>query len=90
MAVDINDLEPSFDGTEEGQWLAANSYRFGFILRYPKEKEGITGYDYEPWHFRYLDLKLAKEVCQSSLTYDEFYARFLRKKDYNDIGNEVF
>lgn len=73
LAVDINDLEQTFELTSEGRWLAVNSYRFGFILRYPKGMEHITGYDYEPWHFRYLGRRLAEEVYQSRLTYDEYY-----------------
>lgn len=76
-AVDINDLEQSFEETAAGIWLAANSYRFGFILRYPKGKEHITGYDYEPWHFRYIGKKYAKEVYSLGITYDEYYIRYL-------------
>ncbi|MDF2539974.1 MAG: yodJ [Herbinix sp.] len=77
LAVDINDLEETFELTPEGKWLAAHSYRYGFILRYPKNKEHITGYSFEPWHFRYLGVDLAVEVYQSGLTYDEFYVRNL-------------
>jgi D-alanyl-D-alanine carboxypeptidase len=72
LAVDINDLEKTFEAAPEGRWLANNSYRFGFILRYPQSKESITGYDFEPWHFRYLGKELAKAVWNSGLTYDEF------------------
>jgi D-alanyl-D-alanine carboxypeptidase len=77
LAVDINDLEQTFEDTQEGRWLAINSYQYGFILRYPKGKEHITGYDYEPWHFRYLGLELARDVYRSNLTYDEYYIRQL-------------
>ena len=77
LAVDINDLEETFEATPEGRWLADNCYRFGFVLRYPKGKEGITGYSYEPWHFRYLGLYLAEAVYQSGLTFDEYYIRYL-------------
>lgn len=77
LAVDINDLETSFETTPEGMWLKDNSWKYGYILRYPKGKEWITGYDYEPWHFRYLGISLAKLVCESELTYDEYYTRFL-------------
>jgi D-alanyl-D-alanine carboxypeptidase len=72
LAVDINDLEESFADTTEGRWLAANSYVYGFVLRYPKGKEGVTGYAYEPWHFRYLGKDLAGKVYHSNLTYDEY------------------
>ncbi|MHB8129460.1 MAG: M15 family metallopeptidase [Mobilitalea sp.] len=77
LAVDINDLEQTFEATPEGRWLAANSNRYGYILRYPKGKEHITGYDYEPWHFRYLGHELADKVYHSGLTFDEYYARYL-------------
>lgn len=77
LAIDINDLEQTFEETPEGRWLAENSYQYGFILRYPKGKEAITGYDYEPWHFRYLGKDLAQAVYYSKLTYDEYYARYL-------------
>lgn len=75
LAVDINELEESFEETLSGKWLAANSYKYGFILRYPKGKEVITGYSYEPWHFRYLGKRLASNVYLSGLTYDEYYVR---------------
>lgn len=73
LAVDINDLEETFADTEAGRWLAKNAYCFGFILRYPKGKEDITGYDYEPWHFRYIGKYLAERIYRSDLTYDEWY-----------------
>lgn len=79
LAVDINDLEETFELTSESRWLKVNAHRFGFILRYPKGKEYITGYNYEPWHYRYLGKSLAEAVYYSNLTYDEFYIRFLYK-----------
>jgi D-alanyl-D-alanine carboxypeptidase len=79
LAVDINDLEETFADTPEGIWLADHSYKYGFILRYPKGKEYITGYNYEPWHFRYIGTLLAEKLYQSGLSYDEFFVRFLRE-----------
>ena len=76
LAVDINDLEETFADTEAGRWLAVNAHSFGFILRYPKGKEVITGYDYEPWHFRYLGKYLADRIYKSGLTYDEWHDTF--------------
>lgn len=81
LAVDINDLEPTFEHTQEFKWLVANSHIYGFILRYPKGKEKITGYDYEPWHFRYLRRELAETVYYSELTFDEFYSRYLVRQN---------
>lgn len=58
--------------TPEGKWLADNAHKFGFIIRYPKGTEHITGYQYEPWHIRYLGKDLALKVFESKLTYDEY------------------
>lgn len=65
-------LTTSFGESEEGQWVAQNAPRFGFILRYPKGKEDLTGYLYEPWHFRYIGEK-AQEITESGLTLDEYF-----------------
>lgn len=54
LAADLNLVDTSFENTKEGKWLANNCYKYGFILRYPKGKESITGYIYEPWHFRFI------------------------------------
>ena len=77
LAVDINSVSESFAKTKEGKWLANNSYKFGYILRYPKGKEDITGYSYEPWHFRYVGVKVATAVYESGLTFDEFHAMYI-------------
>ncbi len=77
LAVDINELEQTFAATPESRWLVQNAYQYGFIMRYPKGKEWITGYDYEPWHYRYLGKELAEKVLLSDLTYDEYYVRYL-------------
>ncbi|MDN7244604.1 D-alanyl-D-alanine carboxypeptidase family protein [Planococcus shenhongbingii] len=65
-------LSTSFAETEEGKWLAANAHKYGFILRYPKGKEHITGYQFEPWHFRYLGTEQAGKVKNSGKTLEEF------------------
>ena len=72
LAIDINDLVESFADTPAGRWLAKNAVDYGFILRYPKEKSDITGYSYEPWHFRYVGTELAKMIDDSGLTLEEF------------------
>ncbi len=54
LAADLNLVDTSFENTKAGKWLAKNCYKYGFILRYPKGKESITGYIYEPWHFRFI------------------------------------
>ena len=70
----------NFDKTNEFAWLNKNAYKYGFILRYPKDKENITGYIYEPWHYRYLGITLAKKVYESGLTYDEYYLKYIKKR----------
>ena len=72
LGIDINVAGDSFGYTPESKWLAANCWRYGFIIRYPKGKQDITGYKYEPWHVRYLGKSLAKEVFDSGLTLEEF------------------
>lgn len=66
-------LETCFSETPEGQWLAANAYKYGFIIRYPKDKQTITGYQYEPWHVRFVGKELASEIHKTNLTLEEFF-----------------
>ncbi|MBT2571570.1 D-alanyl-D-alanine carboxypeptidase family protein [Planococcus sp. ISL-110] len=65
-------LKESFEATKEGKWLAANAHNYGFILRYPKGKETVTGYMHEPWHYRYLGSELAGQVKDSGKTLEEY------------------
>jgi hypothetical protein len=67
-------LEPCWGDTPHAQWLAANAYRFGFIVRYPDGKTDITGYEYEPYHMRYVGIELATEMHNSGITtLEEFF-----------------
>lgn len=72
LTMDLDSLEQSYGNTPEGIWLAENCYKYGFIIRYPKGKDEITGYAYEPWHVRYLGKSTAKLVYNSGLTLEEF------------------
>ncbi len=72
LAFDVNSLSQSFENTAEGRWLAANCHNYGFIIRYPKGKESVTGYMYEPWHIRYLGTGTAAAVHNSGLTLEEY------------------
>lgn len=77
LAVDIaksgsSNLNSRFASTDEGQWVDANAYRYGFIVRYPEGMEDITGYSYEPWHIRYVGKAYAQEIFESGLTMDEY------------------
>lgn len=66
-------LNQSFGDTEEGLWLKENCYKYGFIIRYPKDKEEITGYSYEPWHCRYVGKEIAEYIYENNLTLEEYY-----------------
>ncbi len=65
-------LEETFEATREGRWLLQNAGRFGFVLSYPSGKEAVTGYAYEPWHYRYLGVETARAVNASGLTLTEY------------------
>ena len=73
LAFDINYADYRFKNTAEAKWLAANAYKYGFILRYPEGKESITGYMYEPWHYRYVGVESAKKIFDSGLTLEEYF-----------------
>jgi D-alanyl-D-alanine carboxypeptidase len=67
-------IEACFGELPEGIWLRDNAYRFGFILRYPADKTAVTGYEYEPWHFRYVGVPLATEMRDRGITtLEEFF-----------------
>ena len=72
LAVDINPLEN--DGGKLYEWLNSNSYKYGFIVRYPEGKSDITGIDHEPWHFRYVGKTAAKYIYRHNLTLEEYVA----------------
>ena len=80
LAVDfaargVSTLQVSFAKTKAGIWLAANAYRYGFVLRYPSGKTAITGYSFEPWHFRYVGVEVATAMHDQNIqTLEEFYA----------------
>ena len=79
LATDINSVSSSFENTSAFKWLKTNAYKYGFILRYPKGKEFITGYMYEPWHFRYVGEDVAKVIYEKDITYEEYYATYILK-----------
>ncbi|MEG0977603.1 MAG: M15 family metallopeptidase, partial [Bacilli bacterium] len=72
LCIDVaNKNRDLFASTKEYKYMIENAYKYGFILRYPKGRESITGYKFEAWHFRYLGVDLATKVYKSKLTYDE-------------------
>ncbi|WP_102398820.1 M15 family metallopeptidase [Haloimpatiens massiliensis] len=65
-------LNDSFSQTNAYAWLKENCYKYGFIIRYPKGRENITGYCFEPWHIRYIGLPASKEIMESDITLEEY------------------
>lgn len=83
LALDIvsyNNNMNDFENTEEYLWLKDNCYKYGFILRYPEDKENITGYNFEPWHYRYVGIDVATYIYENDITFDEYYAYFIENK----------
>lgn len=67
-------LEKCLADTPDGKWIAQNAHNYGFIIRYPQGKEAVTGYDFEPWHLRYVGIELANEMrSQNISTLEEFF-----------------
>lgn len=79
LAMDISSksiggaLTERFGETPEGKWVAENSYQYGFIIRYPKNGEQITGYSYEPWHLRYVGTEISEYIHNENITLEEYY-----------------
>ena len=75
LAADINSLDQSWEYTNEGKWLNQNCYKYGFIIRYVKGKESITGYMFEPWHIRYVGNDLANKLYNNGnwITLEEYF-----------------
>ena len=72
LAVDFNNVDEGFENTKAYKWLLENASDYGFILRYPKEKEDITGIEYEPWHWRYVGPEHAKKMKEQNLCLEEY------------------
>ena len=82
LAVDVyNGKEDftNFEKTKEYSWMQDNAYKFGFILRFPKDKVLETGYQYESWHYRYVGKEIAKYIHDNNLCFEEYYATHLIK-----------
>lgn len=78
MSLDIASKSvDTFVNSDEYVWMMDNAYKYGFILRYPRSKEDITGYKCEAWHYRYVGKKIAKYIHDNNITYDEYYVMFL-------------
>lgn len=81
LALDIfsklNSNKNTFKDTKTAEWLKENSWKYGFILRYPSDTEDITGYSYESWHFRYVGVDAAKYIYENNITFDLYYSYFI-------------
>lgn len=93
LAMDITsrsvdfELSESFGDTVEGEWVARNAHHYGYIIRYPKGKESITGYKYEPWHLRYIGQDHAYRIVNQSLTLEEYILSRENDKRFTDVRN---
>ena len=77
LAVDVyNKKVPytSFENTKEYEWMMKNAYKYGFILRFPKDKEEETGYHFESWHYRYVGIDIATYIKENNISFEEYYA----------------
>lgn len=72
VAADCQVLEEEQENTPEQQWLMAHCQEYGFILRYPRDKQGLTGVGYEPWHYRYVGVEAAQEIMSQGLCLEEY------------------
>ena len=72
LAFDVGSITNSYGDTDAGKWLAANAHKYGFIIRYLKGKEHITGYQYEPWHIRYINVEVATDIYNKGVTLEEY------------------
>ena len=83
LAFDLNSISDDFQYTNEGKWVSENAWKYGFILRYPKSKESITGYKYESWHLRYVGKDLASKLYNNGdwITLEEYFNLTSQYKD---------
>ena len=80
LAIDIDNTKLNYNKfylTKEYLWMQDNAYKYGFILRYPKDKDNITGYSFEPWHYRYVGKEVSKYIKEHNITYEEYYYEFV-------------
>ncbi|WP_426347947.1 M15 family metallopeptidase [Alloiococcus sp. CFN-8] len=76
VAENYQSLDEGFENTEAFKWLSENAYKYGYILRYLEGKEDITGYGYEPWHYRYVGQPYSEYITRNNLTFEEFLSKY--------------
>ena len=72
LSFDVNEAGTNFEETKEGQWIEKHAHEYGFIIRFPEGKAKFTGYEFEPWHLRYVGEELAKELTDNDLCLEEY------------------
>ena len=82
LAIDIGSTKTSFEYTNEFKWLQEHAHEYGFIMRYPKGKTWITGYEYEPWHYRFVGVDAATKIFEEGITFEEYYAKYIDVSEY--------
>lgn len=81
LSSDYQNLDDGFENSKGFEWLINNCYKYGFILRYLERKEDITGYNYEPWHFRYIgNVEIAKDIMERGIVFEEYI---------NEVNNKI-
>ncbi len=82
LAVDVYNKKlpyTSFENTKEYEWMMKNAYKYGFILRFPKDKEEETGYHFESWHYRYVGIDIATYIKENNISFEEYYATKIKE-----------
>ena len=88
-AFDIRDYNyehEDYSKSESFKWVSQNAHKYGFILRFPKEKEHITGYQYESWHYRYCGIECATYIYNNEITFEEYYEYFIKYKNPKNLS----
>src|SRR5690606_37126897 len=88
LSLDIGSTQQKIENSPEGNWIEKNSWKYGFILRYPKDKTDITGIQYEPWHIRYVGLPHSAIMKEKNLVLEEYLEYLKRKKRISVSVNE--
>ena len=81
LAVDVYNGKTdytNFEKTKEFKWMNSHAHEYGFILRFPKDKEHETGYEYESWHYRYVGEEIATYIKENNISFEEYYATIIK------------
>ena len=87
-AFDVRDYpftNDDYSKTKSFTWVSENAYKYGFIIRFPTDKEYITGYQYEPWHYRYCGTECATYIHDNDITFEEYYEYFIKYKNPRNL-----